>query len=233
MDKSKFLVALGTAHLGWTAGKRSPDGKFREPVYSREICQGIKETLQPMGYNVVIDWEPLDGKPQWKSSSQDIMQQRELAGRVAIVNELCKKWGKDNVLYLPIHNDAAAGTGWANAGGFTVYTTRGTTKADRLAECLYDAAERHLKGYVTYMETGKKKGLYGSIQKPFRIDKSDGDRDKEANYFVLKNTLCPAALTENLYQNNKADVEFLMSEAGKRAIINFHVEGIINYIQSL
>lgn len=233
MDIRKFLVGLGTAHLIWTAGKRSPDGKFREPVYSREVCQGIKNTLVSMGYNVVIDWEPLEGKPAWKSSNQDIMQQRELAGRVAIVNELCKKWGKDNVLYLPIHNDAAAGTGWANAGGFTVYTTRGTTKSDILAECLYDAAERHLKGYVTYMEAGKKKGLYGSNQKPFRIDKTDGDRDKEANYFVLKNTLCPAALTENLYQNNKADVEFLMSEAGKQAIVNLHVEGIIKYIQSL
>ena len=63
------------------------------------------------------------------------------------------------------------------------------------------------------------------------MDKSDGDRDYEANLYVLTHTNCPAVLTENLFQDNKRDVEFLLSDAGKHAIERLHVEGILKYLQ--
>ena len=233
IDLSKFHVVPGTGHIFETAGKCSPDGSFREAVYSREIATGVRDTLITMGINAVIDYEPLKGKPEWLSKRQDIQQSRELRWRVNFVNAMCDKWGVENVIYLPIHVDAAAGKGWSTAGGWTAYTTRGTTKSDFLSECLYDAAERHLAGYAASMRLKQKQGFYDIKQKPFRMDKTDGDRDKEANYYVLANTKCPAVLTENLFQNNKCDVEFLLSEAGKRAIINLHVEGVLNYIKSL
>ena len=55
-----MIVILGTAHLGTTPGKRSPDGKFRECEYSREIVKMIKEDLEKKGVTVVIDYEPLE-----------------------------------------------------------------------------------------------------------------------------------------------------------------------------
>ena len=61
---------------------------------------------------------------------------------------------------------------------------------------------------------------------------SDGDPDKEANLYVIKNTKCVAVLTENFFQDTKADVEYLTSEAGRHAIIRTHIEGIIDYINS-
>ncbi len=229
-----FLVALGTAHTGLTAGKCSPDGSFREAVYSREICEGVKETLIKMGYNCVIDYIPLEPKEAWKSPRQKTMQSRELAGRTAIVNKLCQEWGKSHVLYVSIHvNAAGSGAKWLTAGGWAAYTTRGKTAADYAATKLYRAAENHLKGYADYMASGKRQGRYDSKQKPYRTDYTDGDPDNEADFHVLANTACPAVLTENLFQDNKSDVEFLTSEAGKRAIINLHVEGIIDYIESL
>jgi N-acetylmuramoyl-L-alanine amidase len=48
--------------------------------------------------------------------------------------------------------------------------------------------------------------------------------------YVLGNTKCPAVLTENLFQDNKDDVDYLLSEAGRHTIARLHVEGIINYI---
>ena len=42
----------------------------------------------------------------------------------------------------------------------------------------------------------------------------------------------PAVLTENLFMTNKNEVDFLLSEEGKKAIINLHVDGIVNYIKS-
>ena len=56
---------------------------------------------------------------------------------------------------------------------------------------------------------------------------------KEKNFTILKSTLCPAVLTENFFMDNKADVKYLLSPEGHEAVINCHVEGIINYIKSL
>lgn len=224
MEYNHLIIILGTAHDAATSGKRSPDGKFREYKYSREICAAVKAKLEAQGYTVYIDC------PEDNVAST---QNAELVKRVKFVNDMCYKYGTANCIYVSIHNDAAgSGSKWMTAGGWTAYTSVGKTNADKLAECLYDAAETHLKPYVEYMAAGKQIGAYDAKQKPFRIDMSDGDRDKEANFYVLKNTKCPAVLTENLFQDNKADVDFLLSDNGRQAIINLHAEGIIKYVIS-
>lgn len=43
----------------------------------------------------------------------------------------------------------------------------------------------------------------------------------------------PAVLTENLFMDNKEDVKFLLSEEGKKQIIDLHVQGIKKYIEQL
>lgn len=63
-----------------------------------------------------------------------------------------------------------------------------------------------------------------------RKDYSDGDPDWESDFYILKNTLCGAALTENLFHDNSDDCLFLESDEGRRAIIALHVEGIVNYV---
>ena len=60
---------------------------------------------------------------------------------------------------------------------------------------------------------------------------SDGDPDKEEGFYILKHTKCPAVLTENLFQDNKEDVDFLMSPEGKKAITDLHVKGIMKYLE--
>jgi N-acetylmuramoyl-L-alanine amidase len=47
---------------------------------------------------------------------------------------------------------------------------------------------------------------------------TDGDDDKEKNYYVLKNTNCPAFLVENLFYDNKQDAQFLLSTQGQTRI---------------
>ena len=197
-------IILGTAHLSSTAGKRSPDGLFREYKYSREICKLVKEALVQRGYDCVIDYE--DDDMLGLTSSQ------ELVKRVKIVNDYCNKLGKQNCIYVSIHVNAAPGTGWSNATGWSVYTSEGQTKSDILATSLYESAKKFCKN------------------KKFRTGFSDGDCDFEEHFYVLKHTYCPAVLTENFFQNCKADVEYLTSEEGKKAIVNLHVEGICNYL---
>lgn len=214
-------IILGTAHQKSIAGKCSPDKKFFEYKYSREIVDIVYHVLKDMGYNVFIDVPEDDLK---------LPQNKELAKRVQIVNDLCSK--HKDCIYVSIHVNAAGnGINWMKAGGWCAYTSPGKTKSDELAECLYKAAESNLKDYAKALEEGKKKGLYDKAQKAFRKDTSDGDSDYEANFYVLKNTKCPAVLTENLFQDNKTDVEFLSSDVGIQAISRLHIEGILNYLK--
>ena len=219
------VVILGTAHGINVAGKRDPEGKFREYAYSRELILLEKPILETMGYLVFVDMP---------EAVVPLPLKIELQKRCDIVNAICKKYGKNNCVYVSEHNDAAgSGKYWMNAGGWSCFTTKGRTKSDDLAECLYNAAELYLKPYVQIMAEGKKKGIYSVKQVPFRMDKTDGDKDKEENYYVLKNTVCPAVLTENLFQDNKSDVAYLTSIEGKKAIVDLHVHGIHRYFQSL
>lgn len=131
------------------------------------------------------------------------------------LSERCRranKYGSKGVLLVSIHCNAAGdGSQWMTARGWEAWTSVGDTNADMLATCLYDAAEN----------AGFK----------MRKDMTDGDPDKEGHLYILKHTLCPAVLTENLFQDNRDDVEYLLSEEGKEQITRLHVEGIINYIR--
>ena len=197
-------IILGTAHLKSTPGKCSPDGKFREYQYSREIVAAVKAILKDLGYNVFVDIE---------NDDLNVTQSRELCLRCKTVNDLCKVYG--DCIYVSIHVNAAGSDGkWHTATGWEAYTSPGKTKADNLATCLYEAAKKNLKNIK------------------LRTDYSDKDPDKEANLYVLKHTSCPAVLTENLFQDNKSDVEYLQSDEGFHAIVRTHVEGILNYIKS-
>ena len=198
-------IILGTAHLKSTPGKRSPDGKFREYKYSRELCDAIRGALELRGYKVFIDVEEEDLK---MNSSQ------ELVHRCKIVNALQKEY--KNCIYVSIHVNAAGnGKDWFNATGWSAYTSVGVTAADKLAECMYQSAKKNLSG------------------KKIRTDFSDKDSDYESNLYVLKHTNCPAVLTENFFQDNKDDVEYLLSDVGFFQIVKTHVEGIVKYVEDI
>lgn len=224
MNQKKLTVILGTAHGKNVAGKRSPDGIFEEWEYSREIVERLREELAEQD-------ELVDVFVDIPAAEVPLPQQAELTRRVRYVNQLCSIRGSQNCIYVSIHVDAASSGEWKNAGGWTAYTSPGRTLSDILATYLYEAAEKHLSGYAAKMEEGKKKGLYGQNQKPFRKDTSDGDPDKEANFYVLVRTKCAAVLTENLFQDNKADVAFLQSEEGKKAIVDLHKEAILKFAE--
>lgn len=211
-----MIVILGTAHLGTTPGKRSPDGKFRECEYSREIVKMIQEDLKEKGVTAIIDYESLQPNSKMKGSTAKQEQSRELTWRANYVNNLCSKYGTSNCIYVSVHVNAAGSDGqWKSARGWSVYTSPGKTKSDTLATYLYEEAKAILPPDSKYY---------------VRSDFSDGDPDYEASFYVLTKTKCPAILTENLFQDNKDDVAFLTSWEGKRKIVEIHVNGILKYI---
>ncbi len=132
-----------------------------------------------------------------------------LAERCRRVNE----YKASEAILVSIHCNAAGnGSDWMSARGWEAWTSVGKTKADKLATCLYEDAEHCLPGMK------------------MRKDMADGDSDRESQFYILRHTNCPAVLTENLFQDNREDVEFLLSEEGKRAIVSLHVWGTMKYL---
>ena len=129
-----MLVILGTAHSKSTPGKRSPDGKFREYLFSREVCKEIRRALIAKGYNCVID---IEGDEEYS-----------LTNRVNIVNRYCRQYGSKNCIYVSVHVNAASGSSWSNARGLCVYVSNNSSAASKeLAKTLYkEGASRGLKG---------------------------------------------------------------------------------------
>jgi N-acetylmuramoyl-L-alanine amidase len=139
-----------------------------------------------------------------------------LLERVHRANVKCQSLGKENVIVVSVHCNAAGnGKEWLKATGWEIWTSEGMTDSDRLAEWMLRMAEL-------------------SFPDKIRVWRQEQyQRDKEKNFTILKSTLCPAVLTENFFMDNQDDVAFLLSEEGKKAIVNCHVLGIINYIESL
>lgn len=189
-------VLIDNGHGSNTKGKRSPDGMLMEYAYAREIAEMVVYELKKMG----IDAERI------VREESDV----PLAERCNRVNE----YKASEAILISIHcNAAGSGSEWMTARGWEAWTSVGQTKADKLATCLYEAAEEVLAGMKV------------------RKDMSDGDPDKEEGFYILKHTKCPAVLTENLFQDNKEDVDFLLSPEGKKAITDLHVKGIMKYLE--
>lgn len=65
-----------------------------------------------------------------------------------------------------------------------------------------------------------------------RTDFSDGDSDWEEQFYILRKSWFPAVLTENFFMDSRSDLEFLQSRAGKQAVVDTHVEGIVEYLSA-
>lgn len=135
-----------------------------------------------------------------------------LAERVRRVNAQCKTYGAKNCLLISVHLNAAGADGkWHNARGFSAHVAKNaSSNSKRLAKLLWDEAIAN--------------GLKGNRYVP-----SEGYHVQ--NLAMCRDTNCPAVLTENLFQDNKEDVETLLTMKGKNDIVRTHIEAIVKYIE--
>jgi N-acetylmuramoyl-L-alanine amidase len=111
--------------------------------------------------------------------------------------------GKQCVM-LSIHSNAGGGK------GFEVWTSKGQTAADPIAEVFSRSFKKHFPEF------------------PFRADVADGDMDKESDFYVLIHTIAPAVLVENLFFDNIDEAKFLMTAQGQIRIAMSLYESILN-----
>lgn len=196
--KSDYIICLDNGHAASTPGKCSPDGRFKEYAYTREIVKLLSEKLESEGYKTLI-------------VTPEVNTDISLKERCRRINQVYKDNNK-KAISISIHNNAAgADNKWHTAKGWQVYISQNaSSNSKRLAQLLYTEAEKvNLKGNR-------------SVPK---------EKYWVQNLAMCRDTNCPAVLTENLFQDNKEDVEFLLSEIGKETIVNIHFNAIVEYLK--
>lgn len=197
-------ILIDNGHGDNTPGKCSPDGRLREYAWSRECAKRLVAALKKKGYDAeLITPEASDVK---------------LQTRVSRVNNICKAVGARNCLLVSIHNNASGSDGkWKDACGWSVFVSKNASEnSKKLARMLTaEAMKRELMGNRSV-----------PIQKYWTWSWTDKD------IYILEKSACPAVLTENMFQDHKGDVDYLLSEEGMTELVDLHVDGITKYVEA-
>jgi len=113
--------------------------------------------------------------------------------------KIANDWGAD--LFVSVHCNSA---GDQKAKGFEVWAAPGATAADKLAQCILD---EYAKAFPDLVSRG----------------------GKEANFYVLKRTQCPAVLVEMAFISNPAEEALLASENFQQRAAQAIAQGVLNY----
>ena len=135
---------------------------------------------------------------------------KERVRRVNTIYHDAKIAGKE-VLLISVHINAAGHGTWKNASGWSVWVSNNASeKSKQFAQIAYQQA--------------KLLDLCGNRVVP-------QENYWTSNFYILKNTPCPAVLTENMFQDNHDDVAFLKSDEGKSKIVDLHFNAVKKYIE--
>ena len=135
-----------------------------------------------------------------------------LKTRVNRVNKLCRETGSASKCVLVSVHVNAAGNGlrWLNPHGWSVFVGM-------------NASENSKRLGNIMASTASAEGLYVRKQKP-------NQGYWQQSLAMVRDTLCPAVLTENLFMDNQEDCAFLLSPKGKKTIVRLHVDALSEYV---
>jgi N-acetylmuramoyl-L-alanine amidase len=201
---SEYLWILDNGHGGiidgiyQTAGKRSPkweDGtQLFEGEFNRAVVKRIVKLCEAEGIECInlVDTEE-DLSLRWRTDkANDIYRERQQTD------------GK-KCIYVSVH---ANGFNKESAHGWSVYTTEGETKSDKIAQILHEKAKAEFPTHK------------------MRVDTRDGDADKEANFWVLRKVVMPSILSENFFMTNREESKLQLSKEGRDRIAKIHFQMI-------
>jgi N-acetylmuramoyl-L-alanine amidase len=193
---SKYTFVLDAGHGGMlnktyqTAGKRSP--KFDDGTVLYEGVNNREIVKMLIKAMEAEDIKCID----IVASEQDV----SLPIRVDRANNLSRT---KPCIYISIHSDAAGdGISWHPASGISAYTSKGQTKSDEFAQLVIDELQENFGNEVKW-----------------RTDNTDKDEDKEENFYVLKNTVCPSVLLELGFHTNKEEAAKMLTAEWKNKIV--------------
>lgn len=129
-----------------------------------------------------------EGVPNWLTRKTDEHLADGLTEDLQARCDVAKRSG----CFISLHCNSHSTPG---PNGIEVFTTPGDTGADLLATHLFKSLQ------LAFPDSR------------FRADFSDGDPDKEDNFYVLRHTRCPAVLVEMGFISNPEEAAWLASRA--------------------
>ena len=206
-----LIVCLDNGHASSTPGKRSsylcsgvlPPLELYEYDFNRKVTAVLQKKLEQNGITVFMVCPERD---------KDI----SLTTRYTRANNFVAKNPGKKGLLISVHANAHGdGKSWTNARGWCAYTTKGQNNSDKLAECLYEEAER----------------IFLSKKLSIRTDFTDKDRDWESNFTIIYGANMPAVLTENFFYTNVDDCAYLLTAQGIEDIAEVHYQAILKFAE--
>jgi len=173
------------------------DFTFYEGVFNREVSLLLARLLSKANISHYFTTD----------SNLDV----GLEVRAIRANNFKRRFPKKKHIYLSIHANAAP-EGAESATGIEVFTSKGRTKADPMAEIIF----KHLKKMGWKM----------------RKDRSDGDNDKEVNFYVLRKTNVPAILVELGFYTNLEEARKMLDPVVQETFAQHLFDAIIEIIET-
>ena len=185
-DGAGKTVVLDAGHDAANLANKSPDGSYYEHEFCLDMAKRIGAHLRRCGVTVV------ETRPDGTAVS--------LAERCAIANDI-----KGLNLFVSFHSNAAGGSGWSSARGWSAYLYGAGGERERAAKAIL----------ARVRETGT------AVRSAAIVYESK---------YVLKNTVAPAVLVEHAFHTNKADVENLKDAAWRASVAEAEARGITDYL---
>lgn len=186
-DHTSKKVCLDPGHDAGNLANKSPDGTYYEHEFALNMGKRIQSILERHGVSVTMT------RPDGGAVS--------LAERCNIANGI-----KDLDLFVSIHSNAAGGSGWSSASGWSAYVYKTSGNG-------YEAAK-------DILEAVKSAGI-AVRSTPIVADPS---------LYVLKGTVAPAVLIEHGFHTNQSDVEKLKDSSYREKLAEAEAKGILNYL---
>jgi len=202
-----MIILVDNGHGFDTKGKCSPDGKYQEWAWSRELADIIVLELTRLGYYARLLVPERDDIPINKGTDS----------RVKRVNTICDLYGNEDVMLVSIHSNANSCDGKWHDGEWSGFVAEVALNASQKSKRLADAI------WARAIEAGLR-GNRAVVDKP-------GNRFIQQDLAICRDTKCPAVLTESAFHDTREGVRLLTGS--KQRIALAHVNGIIDYINHI
>lgn len=179
-------VCLDAGHDAGNKANASPDGRFYEHEFALDMAKRMGAILKVHGVEVTYT----------RKGGEEV----SLAERCKIANNV-----KDLDLFVSLHSNAAATTGWNSARGWEAYVFTLKGNGYKAAE----AIEKRVRARGTQM----------------RIPAI-----KTNSLYVIRNTKAPAVLIEHGFHTNTLDVKLMESAAWRQSMAQAQAFGILDYL---
>ena len=180
-------VVLDAGHDASNLANRSPDGTYYEHEFCLDMAKRMSAHLRRCGVTVV------ETRPDGTAVS--------LAERCAAANAI-----QDLDLFVSLHSNAAGGSGWSSARGWSAYLYGPGGEREQAAQAIL----------ARVRETGTTVRSAPIVYGP--------------SLYVLKHTAAPAVLIEHAFHTNEADVENLKSDVWRASMAEAQARGIADYL---